>query len=330
MEVTNNVKLWATVLIPAYRRPVQLQNCLRALGLQTRRPDEVIVVVREDDTAVTDAMKEVDCAICVRSVTVSVAGQVQALNVGLRNLNANTDIVCIIDDDTEPRPHWLERIETLFENYPRAAGIGGRDWIHQHGHIEDGSRSTVGKITWFGRIIGNHHLGVGTVRPVDILKGANMSFRYKMVQGIEFDARLRGTGAQVHNDREFSLALKSRGLLLYDPAVAVDHYPAPRFDEDVRGKFNVRAYVNSVFNDAYVIAKHFSWPRFMVWICWHYVFGTRHSPGVVQIVRLLLKERSFALRRWSLCMGASWDGIIEGRRVRRITAIFSHVSTESR
>lgn len=32
-------------------------------------------------------------------------------------------------------------------------------------------------VQWFGRVIGNHHLGTGGVREVDILKGVNMSFR---------------------------------------------------------------------------------------------------------------------------------------------------------
>ena len=56
-----------------------------------------------------------------------------------------------------------------------------------------------------------------------------MSFRRGAVEGIRFDERLRGTRAQQRADCAFCLVVKRAGWrLIYDPAVAVDHYPAPR------------------------------------------------------------------------------------------------------
>ena len=75
----------------------------------------------------------------------------------------------------------------------------------------------------------------GPPREVDVLKGANMSYRRQRHQGIGFDERLRGAGAQVHFEVALGLAVKRAGWrLIYDPAVAVDHYPAQRFDDDER------------------------------------------------------------------------------------------------
>jgi hypothetical protein len=45
-------------------------------------------------------------------------------------------------------------------------------------------------------LIGNHHLGVGEPREVDVLKGVNMSYRRTAIADIHFDERMRGTGAQ--------------------------------------------------------------------------------------------------------------------------------------
>lgn len=52
-------------------------------------------------------------------------------------------------------------------------------------------------IQWFGRIIGNHHLGVGLPQKVDFLKGANMSYRAQVLATLRFDTRLRGAGASL-------------------------------------------------------------------------------------------------------------------------------------
>ena len=97
------------------------------------------------------------------------------------------------------------------------------------------AKRTVGRIQWFGRMIGNHHIGVGPPRDVDVLKGTNMSFRRSAVAGHAFDERLRGYGSQVHSELSICLPLKRhRQRVVYDPAIAVTHYPAPRPHGDDR------------------------------------------------------------------------------------------------
>jgi len=49
-------------------------------------------------------------------------------------------------------------------------GVGGRDWVYHGTQLEDGARKVIGRVHWFGRVIGNHHLGVGEPREVDVLK----------------------------------------------------------------------------------------------------------------------------------------------------------------
>ena len=89
-----------------------------------------------------------------------------------------------------------------------------------------------------GKICGNHHLGVGAPRTVSLLKGANMIYRRSAVGGLRFDTRLRGKGAQPCNDLSFSLSVRRTGWkMVYDPRVAVDHFPAERFDDNGRDIF---------------------------------------------------------------------------------------------
>ena len=217
-----------SVVIPTYCRPKDLQHCLDALKKQARAPDEVLVVVRDNDAKTWAMLEDISLGhLTLRAVAVTTPGYAAALNAGLDATRG--DIITFTDDDTAPRPDWLARIENHFQADPRVGRVGGRDWVREGDWVHDEARVVVGKVQWFGRMVDNHHLGVGRPREVDTLKGANMSFRRAAVEGIRFDERLRGTGAQPRADYAFCLVVKRAGWrLIYDPAVAVDHYPAPR------------------------------------------------------------------------------------------------------
>jgi cellulose synthase/poly-beta-1,6-N-acetylglucosamine synthase-like glycosyltransferase len=279
-----------------------------ALQAQTKPAFQVIVVVRDTDVETWQFFEEFthhNLPLCV--VKVMVPGVVAALNAGLEAVEGDT--VSITDDDAAPRPDWLERISAHFTSDSNIGGVGGRDWIHQGGKLEDDSREVVGQLQWFGRVIGNHHLGVGEAREVDVLKGVNMSFRTQAITGLRFDERMRGTGAQVHFEMAFTLALKRAGWkIIYDPSVAVDHYPAQRFDEDQRNYFNEIAFINLVHNETLVLLDHLPPIRRAVFLLWAISIGTRDSLGFVQWLRLLPTEGKLARQKWLASMRGRWQG----------------------
>jgi cellulose synthase/poly-beta-1,6-N-acetylglucosamine synthase-like glycosyltransferase len=270
-----------SVVIPSYRRSLDLARCLGALSAQDRLADQVLVVVRtadEDTLRVAAAWQE---RLPLKIIEVTAPGQVHALNAGLARCTG--EVVAITDDDAAPRPDWLVRIEAYFEADKRIGGVGGRDWVHHNGMIEAGAERIVGKVRWFGRFAGNHHLGVGPAREVDSLKGANLAFRISAIRPIGFDTRLRGSGAQANNDMIASLAVKRAGWrLIYDPEVAVDHYPAPRFDRDGRGNFDPLAAADRAYN--YRLALQQISPAWRRWaaILWFHIVGTSDEPGVLR------------------------------------------------
>ncbi|MFP3557178.1 glycosyltransferase [Paraburkholderia sp. SIMBA_049] len=289
-----------TVLVPTYRREEDLVRCLRALRMQERGCDEVVVVARSDDEATLACLKnpEVVGGLPLNVALSQVPGQVAALNCGLDA--ATGDVIAITDDDAAPRPDWVRRIETAFSADPRLGGLGGRDWMHLKGSAVYGERPIVGKIARSGKVIGNHHLGAGEAREVDVLKGANMSYRRDAIRNIRFDTRLRGSGAQVHNDMAFSMSVKSAGWkLIYDPQVAVDHFPAERFDEDRRDAPSMVAVCNAAYNLHLTLRDHLSpLHRGVAW-WWYALIGTRVYPGVAHVLLALLSnERQAKVARW--------------------------------
>jgi cellulose synthase/poly-beta-1,6-N-acetylglucosamine synthase-like glycosyltransferase len=106
------------------------------------------------------------------------------------------DIIAFTDDDAAPHTDWLERIEAHFLSDTNIGGVGGRDWVYHGTQLEEGEREVVGQVQWFGRVIGEHHLGVGEAREVDVLKGVNMSFRRSAIGNAlrSADARYRSPG----------------------------------------------------------------------------------------------------------------------------------------
>jgi cellulose synthase/poly-beta-1,6-N-acetylglucosamine synthase-like glycosyltransferase len=279
-----------SVLVPTYRRSKDLERCLEALKQQSFPADEVLVVVRDTDEETHQFLGGFATgSLPLKIVEVVEPGQVAALNSGLEA--AIGDIISITDDDAAPHGHWLAAIRQHFLSDPLVGGVGGRDWLYIEGKLFDinnsvGASHVVGKLTWFGRAIGNHHVGEGEPREVDILKGANMSYRRESIQGLKFDANLRGTGAQVCNDMAFSLSVKRQGWkLIYDPYVSVDHFSAERLDEDKRYAFNPKACRNRAFNESIVALKNITISGKIAYLFWCFTIGTRDSFGLAQLIR---------------------------------------------
>ena len=305
------------VLVPTYRRPDDARRCLQALKEQTRPADQVILTVRDTDAetqAIFPELRELGLPLDI--VLVSEGGVIAAMNKG-REIST-TDILAFTDDDSRPLPDWLEKIVDCFDNRPEVVGVGGRDIQFFGGKIvENWPVKTVGKLLWFGRTIGNHHLDFTGTTFVDTLKGVNMAFRSDAIRDLPFDVRMRGTGAQVHFEMMFCLTLRKRGgKIFFDPEIAVHHYPAVRFDNDIttRGGYDADAFENYSFNEALCLLEYLPPGRKPIYRVWSELIGTRANLGVLQLLRFLPKERTRAVEKYRISRRARRDAAREARR----------------
>lgn len=300
-----------TVLVPTYRRPEELSRCLAALRSQSRPPDQLLVTLRPDDAEAAHLVEGLlPLWPALRPVPVVRAGVVAAMNAALDATGG--EILALTDDDAEPAGDWLARLECTFRE-PDVAGVGGRD--DQPG--AEGERETVGRLQWFGRVIGNHHLGAGPARDVDVLKGVNCAFRVAPLRAVRFDERLRGTGAQVHWELVLCLALRRAGWRLrYDPRIRVRHTVAPRHDADQlhRGHFDPAPHQDAVFNSTLARAEYLGGVRACAFRWWSLLVGTAEEPGLLQLPRLLLREGRAALPRWRATVRGRSEGLRAARR----------------
>lgn len=290
-----------SVIIPTYLRLDRLQECLKGMDRQTRLPDEVIVVWRDSDEATGRWLQiwlQEPCRYIRRAVSVHSPGVTHAMESGLSITDG--DVVTFIDDDAVPRPDWLGRMETHY-NCSRVAGVGGRDVIN--GNTEPLVESQkVGRLSWYGRLSGNHHLGSGGSTYVDVLKGVNMSFRRELVQIPQF---LKGQGAQVHFEVYVCLRIRSMGYdLIYDPAVEVDHFPAQRFDADQRNQIVPAAVRNAAYNLTVSMLMWLPWYRKILRILYGIFVGDRAGPGFIRFLVGVLQND----KRVTRSLLPSWKG----------------------
>jgi len=309
-----------SVLVPTWRRPKSLARCLNALEEQARPPDDVILIVREDDGQTRDMLaRRPSSDLPIRVVAPREEGVIAALNFGFDH--ATGDLIAVTDDDTAPNPDWLQRIVGRFAAHPDLGALSGRDWVvADDGYLEATHAPVVGRIRWYGRVIGNHHLGSGPMRDVDILKGANLALRRAAIAGLRIDPALRGRGAEPHWEIDLSLALKATGWrLAYDPAIGVVHYAEVRHLGQREDAMSRQEQFDAVHNQAYALLKRLPSVRRLIAVAYGLLVGTRAFPGPLLSLALVASGKSprDALGRMRVATAARIEAFRSWGRWRR-------------
>jgi len=272
-----------SIIVPTYKRPDYLVKCLRSLVHQIRKPDEVLVVMRDTDIKTHEDYREfakssVTGAPELVSCFVKEPGHMPPLVEGLKH--ATGDIVAITDDDAEPYPDWLQRVEKHYEQ-ASVGGVGGRiENIIDGKKVNYRPAKTVGKVTWYGRAIGNMYKDALFSEPVevDFFMGGNTSFRRIVWDQITFDMNLNPHVAYNY-EIDIGLQAKSQGWrLIFDPFVIVKHYLSGPRDAAWEGiYFGCR-------NLTYIMLKHLRWYGKLVFLLHAFLIGHRQLWGLATII----------------------------------------------
>lgn len=294
-----------SVVIPTYKRTADLSKCLAGMRNQKRPPDEVIVVCREEDAETLRFLKEwkkEETPFSKKNAIVQIPGVIHAMSTGLSQATGN--MTAFIDDDAVPHTDWLEKLESYYSD-PSVGGAGGKDLIDG---LEAGSnKSLVGRLTWYGKLIGNHHIGGGNSREVDVLKGVNMSFRTNLV---EFPSFMKGSGAQVHFEVYTCLRIRRMGYrLIYDPTVQVDHFPAKRFDIDQRNAIVPTAVYNAAYNLSVALFSGIPPHMVPIRIAYGVMAGDKGNPGILRFLFGLLRKDRPVIQSFLPSQKGQWDGL---------------------
>lgn len=120
----------ASVIVPTHDGAEMLRECLDALGQQTFKDFETIVV---DDASTDDTATLLESYPWVRVVTLSGEhghGFVRAVNVGLAQ--ARGEILVLLNNDALPDPAWLAELVSGLERNPWAGMAASKLVLYDH------------------------------------------------------------------------------------------------------------------------------------------------------------------------------------------------------
>jgi glycosyltransferase involved in cell wall biosynthesis len=123
-----------TVAIVTYKRAWALPYSLGSIANQTRKPDEVVIVLKPSGDGSEDVIKKFTSALPIRLILQGRGNFTDALQIAIDN--ADGDLVLFIDDDAVAEERWIEKYAALFENLPNAGAISGNVY---KGYISNGS-----------------------------------------------------------------------------------------------------------------------------------------------------------------------------------------------
>jgi glycosyltransferase involved in cell wall biosynthesis len=212
-----------SVVIPVKDDDAELRRCLRALTLQTRPADEVVVV----DNGSTDASQAVAREFGARVVRCERPGIPAASAAGYDT--ATGELILRLDADCIPAATWVQAMASEFERRPEVAALTG------------GARFVDGPLA-LRRVLAAVYLGSYAVATVPALGhlplfGSNMGFRRVVWRGIRSSVhRDRG----LHDDLDLSFHLGERHRIRYLRAAAMGVSMRPFFDARGFGERFVR------------------------------------------------------------------------------------------
>jgi glycosyltransferase involved in cell wall biosynthesis len=210
-----------SVIVCAYseRRFPLLRRAIRSVGAQTRRAEQVVVVVDHNRALAERCRRELDGVDVVENVVAP--GLSGARNTGLRVARCPT--VAFLDDDAVAEPTWLERIAAGYED-PAQLGVGGSTvpmWERRR------PGWSVPELDW---VFGCSYAGQPAVpQRVRNMFGGNASFRRDVVDEVGgFPAALGRRGADWRGCEETELCIRAgrhrpHGYFVRRPDAVIHH-----------------------------------------------------------------------------------------------------------
>ncbi|MFN3908559.1 MAG: glycosyltransferase family 2 protein [Flavobacterium sp.] len=247
-----------SLIICTYQRAQALQRLLESLQLQTRYPEEVIVVDASLNTDTKNMLEQPKYA-NLRYFLVDDAhrGLTKQRNFGIRQVQAQSEVIAFLDDDIILYPNYFEQLLGTYLKYPKALGVGGyivneTQWkevgfgylpksneFYWDGWVrKDGSRMVWRKKLgldsnvppgWMPAFGHGRSIGflppTGKVYQVEQLMGGVSSFKKEIFQQLQFSTYFEGYG--LYEDADFTLRLSKLGKLYLNTAAQLEHHHEP-------------------------------------------------------------------------------------------------------
>lgn len=252
--MARNVKF--SVVIPTRNREVPLTNLIRNILTQTVLPNEIIIVDSSDN--IQDLYSELNKTI--RYFYTNEKSAARQRNLGILNVEKDTEVLFFLDDDTNPNNEYFEKmLNTLISN--NAIGVSGlainpnKVWRVK----PSGILGFIKRVTFLDSKIDGKLLVSGVAIPVrnkesaivetDWLIGCSC-WNFQKIKSLKFEDDF--AGYSLGEDVIFSIQAKKFGKLLVDADVQINHLELPHVETNivqfnsmwVYNRFRIRKYLD--------------------------------------------------------------------------------------
>lgn len=309
--------LRSSIVIATYNRPVELGRALRSLLVQTRLPDEVIVV--DDGDLPRFPLQEMFRAAGILTVFLRKErpGLTASRNAGMRA--ASGDVILFIDDDVVLLPDYVREIVAVFEG-DRQSAIGGVGGLEANLLRHLTWRSRIRRLVEIafgmagfreGRVLpsgycteyGSTGRPIRKITAVDFLVGATSAYRAAICRAYAFSEDYNATSHGIGEDKAFSYSVSRQYRVVVNPDALLYHYESPvsRASYRERGRSTVLHHYR--FFKRQVLRHGYQWPLF-----YYALFGHLLSRSLVALLLPGEERKAKVAGMWS----AAWE-VLRGR-----------------
>lgn len=283
-----------SLIICTYMRPEPLAKLLQSVYLQNLYPNEILIIDGSLNNDTEFILKNSSIQnLKYFLVSNENRGLTRQRNFGISKVNATSEIICFLDDDTVLQHDYFENLLETYNLFPEALGVGGyienetkwekvtnsylpeiNEFYYDGWKRKDGSRFVLRKKMnldsdcppGFSPTF-SHGRSVGFLPPsnkiyeVEQLMGGVSSFRKSVFEMFAFSTYFEGYG--LYEDADFTLRVSKTGKLYLNTAARLSHFhnPSGRPNQYQYGKMVVINgwYVWRVKNPNPNIQDRFKW-----------------------------------------------------------------------
>ena len=217
-----------SIVIPTKNRPEELRKMFASLMIQTKLPDQIIVIDQSsDDKIIKNELKRVLKKkeiefnyLCNNKIKGLVEAKFYSLNY------CKYEIISFFDDDIVLQSDYIEKIDFTFEKYPEVIGANG---VILNMPKKNYLKRLFFKITHVGIFSDNRYEVVNSINKktkpflVNTLSGGLSSWRKEVLKQVDFDVK---NHFHSYEDKEFSIRVNKKypnGMYII-PQAKLNHF----------------------------------------------------------------------------------------------------------